>query len=204
MRIGDYLLEELLDTLSDEDIYEPVFFEKLKSQINGEVQIIDKKDKYFYRLNIFIKFLIKTCNIKVSFCREKIISSLRGPDKWKLFQKIEELGLAFMFKNENIKVKNIEKIENLWRFFFEIYKEITAGDADYVSVKNKTAAWFSLFKGLYVQQRITPYIHAFVDHVWEFVKIHKNIHLFNEHGILLVLVLIFLSCFMKMFFFKKA
>jgi len=43
--------------------------------------------------------------------------------------------------------------------------------------------WLKLFIKLNGPESITPYIHAFVFHLPEFIKIHRNVNLFNMQGL---------------------
>jgi hypothetical protein len=94
-------------------------------------------------------------------------------------------GLANIFgHSDDLKVDKIFKVEALWKNFYIIYKEIIApGGADHVSIRIKTSKWFKDLQEIYISPRITPYIHSFVDHVWEAIQLNKDIHLFNEEGI---------------------
>lgn len=43
--------------------------------------------------------------------------------------------------------------------------------------------WLELFIDCYFEQHITPYMHAFVYHVPEFMRVYKNLDLFNLQGL---------------------
>jgi hypothetical protein len=71
----------------------------------------------------------------------------------------------------------------LWRNFYSIYTQITSlGEISCTSIKDQTSEWFYILKKVFAPERYTPYVHAFVEHVWEFIRDHKNIHLFNQEG----------------------
>jgi hypothetical protein len=191
LRISDFLVEELLRILGAGEGYSRDKFEILRTSVTDKN---DLKEKAFPCLETLIMFLQNECKISVQLTQEKIIAGLRGPEKKRLFEMIEKIGLKTIFTNQNLKVKNIDKIEKLWKDFYGIYKYITSqNEPDYITVKKETFEWFLLLKSTFAQERITPYIHSFVDHVWEFIMIHKNIHLFNQEGTnIAFLILIYL------------
>jgi hypothetical protein len=179
LRITDILFDEFLRLLGSADIYNQDKFEKLKSNLNGQIT-----NERFPRLEAFITFLKTNCGIKVSLNKGDIVGKLRGPEKKRIFQKVEELGLVDIFKIGNLKVADIVKIEKLWKDFFSIYKEVTTlEEVNPESIRIKTSEWLHLFKTIYAKERITPYIHVFVEHLWEFVQRHKVVHIFNTEGL---------------------
>ncbi len=53
-------------------------------------------------------------------------------------------------------------------------------------LKNKTKNWLKLFATCndtsIENSDITPYMHVFVSHIWEYVKLYGNIYHYNQEG----------------------
>jgi hypothetical protein len=50
-------------------------------------------------------------------------------------------------------------------------------------IKESTMLWLKLYVRIFTQAEITPYIHIFVHHVYEFVKLYGNVNNFNLQGL---------------------
>jgi hypothetical protein len=181
LRVTDFLMYEFMTKLKSGDRYSDDDFNNLSEYFEG-TKINEKNE--FNRILTFLNFIRNECRIDFKLSKEKIIGGLRGPDKKKIFEKVHDVGLISLFKPElKNEVKNIKEMDILWRDFYKIYKEITSlEEIDHFSIKEQTTEWFNTLRRAVVPERYTPYVHAFVEHVWEFIRDHKNIHLFNEEG----------------------
>ncbi len=106
--------------------------------------------------------------------------SLNGHEKLRIFQKINLKALL-------PDLDNIEDIHRLWSSFFDIYESIRRGNYDDKEakadeIKKSTHDWFNLFIETYQDETITPYIHSFVEHLHELIRIHGDISLFTMQG----------------------
>ena len=120
----------------------------------------------------------------------------------KVAKQVRDLLLKFQKSNDVIVFENIdirkllppnsklfydgEKIQELWDSFFKIIcclKADTFSEAEVNSLKDDIWSWFLLFLETYQASDVTPYIHAFVFHVPEFLLLHGNINFFNQQGL---------------------
>jgi hypothetical protein len=107
--------------------------------------------------------------------------SLNGLDRLKI---IESLNLIELFPD----MPKVELHHQLWRDFFNIYTSLknTNGYAkeDMAEiVKNSTLSWGNLYKSLAREKHVTPYIHAFVDHLHEMIAAHGDVCLWTMQGL---------------------
>ena len=51
------------------------------------------------------------------------------------------------------------------------------------TIKAGLVSWFDDFLAFFQSKDITPYIHAFVNHVPEFLGLHGSLNLFNQQGL---------------------
>ena len=61
-------------------------------------------------------------------------------------------------------LKKSDKINRLWKDFFNIYEYICSSNVDSTEVKDKTRKWHTDFLNLYLCKHVKPYMHAFVNH----------------------------------------
>lgn len=129
----------------------------------------------------YVDYVESDCKIGkayyTNFGEKKLcLRDLSGGEKDKLFKSIR---VASLFP----KLPNCDKIEEIWKQFYEIYTSIRHNLLDSIEIKEKTRDWLKLFLGVYTKKNITPYMHAFVAHMHEFVKLHGNVNLFNLQGL---------------------
>ncbi len=80
-------------------------------------------------------------------------------------------------------LKKSDKINRLWKDFFNIYEYICGSNVDSTEVKDKTRKWHTDFLNLYLCKHVTPYMHAFVNHLYQFFERGENLHLFSGVGL---------------------
>lgn len=49
-------------------------------------------------------------------------------------------------------------------------------------LKIKTKEWLMLYKSIYLEKDITPYMHILTSHFHELMEIHGDLNLFNQEG----------------------
>lgn len=106
------------------------------------------------------------------------MNSLTGINRNKIF---ERMKLKNLFESN---LKNCDKIDEIWSKFYTIYtslKKDTIPDAD--QIKLSTSEWLNLFLSIYQRNDVTPYIHAFTNHLHQFVSRNININHFNLEGL---------------------
>ncbi|PKY60200.1 hypothetical protein RhiirA4_483640 [Rhizophagus irregularis] len=100
--------------------------------------------------------------------------SLMGDDK--------KTVLQFFNLNLLFKPSRAELIHKLWNGFYELYCALQNKNTNPAQLKQQFLGWLTLFltpsqayvRGLYMPNRITPYMHALVYYKWEFLEKHKR------------------------------
>ncbi len=78
------------------------------------------------------------------------------------------------------------QIQQLWEGFLEIYNTITLDEISndaVMSLKARIKKWMVLFKSVYQTKHVTPYMHALMHHVPEFIRLHGSLVKFNQQGL---------------------
>ena len=82
---------------------------------------------------------------------------------------LSKVGVAILLPG-HCKVDTIQK---LWKDFLEIYKMIRTtmeSENEIVRLQTKIDGWLLLFLSLYQMKHVTPYMHALVQHVPQFLR----------------------------------
>lgn len=130
-------------------------------------------------LVIFLNFLEKDCKmLNASYVVDKTIElrSFNGNELINMFEKSLNLEKLFEFPK-------IKDICCLWNEFFTIFLSLKKQTYDLISLENHLFQWLFLFIKCYGSKFITPYMHTFVYHIPEFIRLHGNINLFNLQGL---------------------
>ncbi len=149
---------------------------------NLDMSTITKFDLTKYKhMNSFQHFLNEKCNVKFSFCwisetRRLTWRDLVGPEKNRFF---ENFNLAEIIPDH----EKFDSVERLWNNFYEIIRGVKDIRYDACELKEKTREWLELYLTVYSKTTVTPYMHAFVSHLPEFVHMYKDINSFNCQGI---------------------
>lgn len=130
------------------------------------------------------KYLSETLKIPFNWfiCKEsKKLKwrDLTGPEKLVLFR--------------NIKIRNVlptfedgDKIQCLWDTFLNISEILSSSNKNEINVEEfsrQTKSWLELFLTLYHTKHVTPYMHALVWHVPEFLNLYGTICPFTQQGL---------------------
>ena len=173
LRISDVLIQELIIELKRSDaINDLQIFNK---DFDREKNVHMAKYENFLRkeLNISFNWSINRDSKKLEY------RDLTGPEKIKLF---ENINLSSLLVNQDLALK----MQNLWDCFFNLMNEIKGYSFDDFKIDTLKAglvSWFDDFLALFQSKDITPYIHAFVNHVPEFLGLHGSLNLFNQQGL---------------------
>ena len=178
-----------------EKLIELLFYDLIIKD-SGQDGINLQKRPFF---NIFVEYLITQLNMTNPFYASKNelkMRSLNGNEHFEIFKniRITELFLSNEFKKED-RIK-FQKIDYLWSEFFELYIYIKNFDLDQEEKKYRFGSefilkllsirlryWLDLYIELYPINSITPYMHIFVFHIPEYLKIYKSINLYNLQGL---------------------
>jgi hypothetical protein len=85
-------------------------------------------------------------------------------------------------------LQNVKEHQRLWRDFYNIYISLRNPhnyDKDDMAemIQTTTLAWGILYTNLNSYDSITPYIHAFVDHLHVMIKQHGDVCLWTTQGL---------------------
>ena len=109
--------------------------------------------------------------------------SLTGPEKLKVFQNIKIRPLLPTFPEDTA-----SQIQHLWDELLELNKLICLPashltSATIESYEQRARQWGRDFIDIYHTDKVTPYIHAMMNHVGEFMRIHGSIVPFTQQGL---------------------
>ena len=104
---------------------------------------------------------------------------LTGPEKSKLFQNI---NIDEILPNSQDSVT----IQKLWKDFLAIAELLSSSNKDEINIEEfskETKVWLELFLSMYQTKHVTPYMHALVWHVPEFLRLYGTICPFTQQGL---------------------
>lgn len=109
------------------------------------------------------------------------LRSLNGLERLKV---LESINLVELFPELEDRVE----LQQLWRGFFNIYVSLKnpngyPKDQMAALVKESTLAWGNLYTSISWRGSVTPYIHAFVDHLHEMIAEHGEVCLWTMQGL---------------------
>ena len=109
---------------------------------------------------------------------------MQVPDKEKIFQTVNPIKYLKLGKETCKKtMEKYEAIEYCWINYWIIYSKIKKNEFNPVDLKKDAENWLIFFVKAYGKDAITPYIHSFVHHFYEFMQLHGDVNLFNEQGL---------------------
>lgn len=107
--------------------------------------------------------------------------TLTGPEKNRVFENIQ---ISTLLPN-NLTLAT--KMQLLWKDFFELHTILSltkpTTDCDTTSFGGKAKLWLEQFLDIYQTRHVTPYIHAMVSHVPEFLQLYGTIAPFTQQGL---------------------
>jgi hypothetical protein len=149
---------------------------------NFDMAAISKFDVTKYKhMNSLQHYLNEKCNVRFNFLwlaetKKLTWRDLVGPEKARLF---ENFNLAEIMPDH----EKFEAVEEIWNEFYKILNEVKTVEIEWTEVKRRTQEWLHLFLTVYSKVTVTPYMHAFVAHLHEFVYLYKDINAFNCQGL---------------------
>lgn len=149
---------------------------------NFDMKAISKFDVSAYKhMNSLQHFLNEKCNVKFTFLwvaetKKLTWRDLVGPEKIKMF---ENFNLAQIIPGH----ENFDSVCKIWNEFYDILQLVKVAKIESDELKARTAEWLKLFLSVYNKSTVTPYMHAFVGHLHEFVFLYKDINAFNCQGL---------------------
>ncbi|CAF0834792.1 unnamed protein product [Brachionus calyciflorus] len=149
---------------------------------NFEMGSISRFDVTQYtHLNNLQKFLNEKCNVKFTFLWTPETKKLNwrdlvGPEKNRLFENLDLSAIIPEFAK-------LDMLSKIWNDFYEIMRKVRAVEVNGDELKQLTRQWLIDFLNVYGRTSVTPYTHAFVFHLHEFVDLYKDINAFNCQGL---------------------
>ena len=80
-------------------------------------------------------------------------------------------------------LKKAKEIGKLWKDFFLLVQDINKEMCDADELSRKIKLWVNLFLCVYQTKDVTPYIHALLNHVPKFIRLHGNLISFTQQGL---------------------
>ena len=177
LRITDKLYENLLEKITHFDKNDSITIENRQALATLELFLIDicKISKPFYKSSRDIEEKIK-------------LRSLNGNERLKIFEKVFEnkKRLEDLFINIDL---NFDLENYVWKSFFDLYlliksydeRDLNIREFEIQKLKYDLKEWLEFYTILAGKETITPYIHAFVFHVPEFLVKFKRLNLYPEN-----------------------
>ena len=168
LRISDNLLNLLIKDCFEVD--------------NFDMNSISKFEITQYaHLNLLQNTLKNKCNVKLIFqwipeSKKLNWRDLVGPEKNRLF---ENLRLEEVIPDR----PNLQLLQKVWDEFYSIIKLVRNNELNSSELRQKTRDWLINYLEIYPRNTVTPYMHAFVSHLHEFVFLYKDINAFNCQGL---------------------
>ena len=174
LRVCDNLINLLILQLRREDAID-------KKKVFNDGNLDRSKHKHVAGWE---KYLNETLNISFNWfiCKESRKlkwRDLTGPEKLQLFRNIKIDKVLPTFEDAG-------KIELLWKNFLVIAELLSSSNQHEINVEEfsmKTKSWLELFLTLYHTKHVTPYMHALVWHVPEFLSLYGTICPFTQQGL---------------------
>ncbi len=176
LRTSDVLIELLLIELKRQDAIDKVT--KFKKFDKSKYKHVSAYQDFVTSLKIpDFQFYVSQTS-KALKCR-----SLTGPEKLRVMSSIKIKNLL-----PNIPDDTTEGIQDLWDKLFELNsifskRKEDLSTEDITSFGMKARSWCQDFVRYYHIANVTPYIHAMMNHVPEFLKIHGSILPFTQQGL---------------------
>ena len=176
LRVSDVLIDLLILELKRQDA-----IDKVRSFSNFDInryRHIDGYQTFVTSLGIpGFQFYVGRTSNKLK-CR-----SLTGPEKLKVFRSINISELL-----PSLGDSTVHRIQQLWNDFLGLHgtfckrpNQITStGIEDF---DKQAREWGKLFIQTYHDSTVTPYIHALMNHVSEFMTLHGSILPFTQQGL---------------------
>lgn len=135
-------------------------------------------------LKKYESFLAGTCKINFHFYTCNDTGSLKwrdltGPEKYSLFNRID---IVTLFPN----LPNAVILQKLWKEFASLNESIRSESMatfEITAFEEKVKLWLELFLQVYQTKHVTPYMHALVAHLPEFLTIYGSIIPFTQQGL---------------------
>jgi len=130
----------------------------------------DECHSFFYELNLYSLFVKK---LQSHYQDEKTYINQKEQIKKTNEREIKTRKLLNKFYN----------INRTFNVFYDVYKEAYANSISAYNLELRAKSWLLLYQTCFFKDTITPYMHVFSHHLFEFVHIHGNIRRFTLQGL---------------------
>ena len=168
LRIADVLINLLITALR---------------RLDGIEQSVSKLDrKKQTHIAKYEAFLNEVCKIPFKFELSKDNAKklqwrdLTGPEKLRLFTLVK---IPDLFPD----LPHKDRVQKLWMDFKVLYDKTSDAHTDPLSFKVEAKSWITMYLSVYQTKHVTPYIHAFVMHVWEFLQLYGSLEAFSQQAL---------------------
>jgi len=125
--------------------------------------------------------LNETCKIRFQWNVDKVSKEIKyrdltGPEKVRLFT---HMDIAEKFPA----LSKAKELGKLWKDFLSLVQDINKETCDADDLRRKIKLWVTLYLSVYQTKDVTPYIHSFLNHVPEFIRLHGNLISFTQQGL---------------------
>ena len=187
LRVTDKLFEKLLSFLESIENASEID-DDLEAEFDYECPILNK-NRFFKKLWLFVE---RDCNITNPLYYNKKDKKI----KFRSLNQNERIKILEKFKNEKDlldifqEIKNENKLKVLNHVLIKFFDLFTIIKKDYTNeVFNEAGTraelknWLKYYIKATDNEKFTPYVHIFVFHSIEFIKIYKNLNLFSNQGL---------------------
>ena len=129
-------------------------------------------------------FVRDTCKIPFKFYVSEESHTLKwrdfsGIEKYKFFKHVD---LPSLFPE----LPQVKTVQEIWMKFLSLNECIKSEDLSSAQISclaEDAKQWLHLFLQVYQTKHVTPYMHALVSHLPEFLRIHGTVNPFTQQGI---------------------
>ena len=169
LRVSDVLIELLIQELRRQDA-----INKNQTFANGfardKFNHIAKYETFLKSIGIKFEWFVKKDTKKLQY------KDLTGPEKLLLFQKIDISDLLPQYEKSG-------QVQVLWNDFINLIGDLKLSYDSISQFDARIKQWIKDFNRLYLTSDVTPYMHAFSQHISEFLELYQNVSYFNQQGL---------------------
>jgi hypothetical protein len=101
---------------------------------------------------------------------------LKGTECHKLHEKIDLVKVLADHKNSN-------RVSNIWKNFYSTMQLVKEKKIKSCELKKQNTKWLKEFTSVYQRDAVTPYMHIYVFHLYQFVEMYGNVEQYNAQGV---------------------
>ena len=149
--------------------------EHIFDKVFSELVILDWRDKTKKRQDAFTKFLVENVRIFNPIYEKNKQMCLKSFNRDENLNILSNMPLKSLFPD----LKKVEKIELLWRNFFDINVNLIQNKWSSEEIRIKTKDWLDLSVDIHGREFPTLYMHMLSAHLYQFQDAHDHVYRFN-------------------------